>query len=988
MVTRVTMSLVKNLSTGLDRLFRSEFLIYPTQITDRHGNTVTFEFDPVNQFQLKRIVASDGRIITLTYQTGTTRVATVSDGARTWSYSYDSTAASASLTTLTQPDGQAWRFNVRPLWDEVTYLTDPNCTFGGDGYANARTGTMVHPSGAQGSFTVTGTQHGRKIDTTCYNNQINFRPRLFATRSLTSKTLSGPGMPPSTWTYSYPPAVGGDSTCTSCPNAKVITARDPRGHYTRYTYGIRDQVNEGQLLLLEEGMVSADGAPARTTNYTYKHQSSGPWPSPLGYSVNPRTDALNSVYHNPLDRSEVTQQGVTFTRHSNSFDVHARPLSVTRSSSLGTSRTDTTAYHDNLGKWVLGQVASVTEASTGAVVESNTYHPTTALRTERREFGLLRESFAYHADGTLYIRYDQAGRPSYHTNYKRGLPQNVSYPDGSSESAVVDNLGLITSHTNPAGTTTVYSYDAMGRLASIDPPDEPGLVYNNTTQLFEKVNAVEYGLGAGHWRQTVSTGTARTYRYFDALWRPVVTQTVDLNNSAGTSKIVQTRWDIDGRKTFESYPQPWIPAFDSALPGNAWSFDALGREFKHFQDSELGLLTTTTDYLAGFQKRVTNPRGHATTYGYQAFDQPAEDAIAWIQAPEGVSVSIPRDVFGKARSITRSGSYGGVAVSATRSYVYDAHQRLCKTVEPETGATIQLYDAAGNIGWRASGLALTGTTTCDHASVPATSRVNHNYDARNRLWDTTYGDGSPAISRRYTPDGLLQTISSGGGTWTYGYNNRRLLTREVFGLPGYIGADTFTWGIDSNGADLPHRPDGQLPAQRPGRADAGVRLRQRGEPPPQRRHRRLHAGQRRGAQPVAERPRPALGVARRRRAAVRLQLRPPRQRRQHHRSAAGRGHPQHGLRRAGSADRRQRPLGRRQLRLRRAGQPALERGRRAHAHRHDRPRHQPPDGLERQPEPGPGLRPQRQHHRARVAGFCVRHRQPHAASHRQGQLPV
>lgn len=48
-------------------------------------------------------------------------------------------------------------------------------------------------------------------------------------------------------------------------------------------------------------------------------------------------------------------------------------------------------------------------------------------------------------------------------------------------------------------------------------------------------------------------------------------------------------------------------------------------------------------------------------------------------------MSIPRDLFGKPSSITRSG--GGA--SATRSYVYDPYQRLCKTIEPESGATIQ-----------------------------------------------------------------------------------------------------------------------------------------------------------------------------------------------------------------------------------------------------------------------------------------------------------
>ena len=48
-------------------------------------------------------------------------------------------------------------------------------------------------------------------------------------------------------------------------------------------------------------------------------------------------------------------------------------------------------------------------------------------------------------------------------------------------------------------------------------------------------------------------------------------------------------------------------------------------------DSELAtpmyLLTTTTEYLGGFQHRVTNPRGYVTQYDFQGFDTPSKDHI-------------------------------------------------------------------------------------------------------------------------------------------------------------------------------------------------------------------------------------------------------------------------------------------------------------------------------------------------------------------------
>ncbi len=85
-----------------------------------------------------------------------------------------------------------------------------------------------------------------------------------------------------------------------------------------------------------------------------------------------------------------------------------------------------------------------------------------------------------------------------------------------------------------------------------------------------------------------------------------------------------------------------------------------------------------------------------------------------------MSVSISRDAFDKPVQITRSG--GGL--SASRQYVYDSYQRLCKTIEPESGATLLDYDGADNTIWRAVGTTLTGLT-CDRGSAPGQSQDQH-----------------------------------------------------------------------------------------------------------------------------------------------------------------------------------------------------------------------------------------------------------------------
>ena len=114
---------------------------------------------------------------------------------------------------------------------------------------------------------------------------------------------------------------------------------------------------------------------------------------------------------------------------------------------------------------------------------------------------------------------------------------------------------------------------------------------------------------------------------------------------------------------------------------------------------------------------------------------------------------------------------------------------------------MQDYDAAGNLWWRASGLSLPPTDSCDaHQRTAVAPRSPTATTARNRLTSTSYGDGSPAIGRSYTPDGLpLQVWVTGANPsmWTYTYYNRRLLRSETLTLGGVNYP--LDWGIDANG---------------------------------------------------------------------------------------------------------------------------------------------------------------------------------------------
>ena len=784
-------------ATSTYRLERSEFWMLPTQAVDRFGNTLTYTYDTANPWKLIGISSSDGRTLSFTHDGASQRIKTVYDGTRTWTYEY----SGSTLLRVVRPDGSAWQFTNSNAFKNIgpAYTQPPACESAGVVVAEPQTVTMVHPSGAEGQFTVATVVHGRTdVPYSCAGGTQSARPKWFADRSLTQKLIRGPGMADAIWTYAYSAPTPGWAPCGSnCIPTKTTTVTDPGNAVSRSTFGTRFGTDDGKLLL--EEVIAAGGTVLRTSSTRYRSPAAGPYPDPVGYSLQQVMDNTEVARHHPVDQRIIDQQGVAFTWQADSFDSQARPVQVTRSSSLGHSRTETTAFNDNLNLWVLGQVVSVSVG--GLVQESHQYDPATALRSSSSAFGLLKSQFEYHPTGLLHKVADAVNPPTVLTNYFRGVPRSITHPNGTTESAEVNNLGLVTSVTNAVNTTTIYGYDAIGRVSYIGYPAESTGGYHATTISYQQIGQADVGLAAGHWRQTTSTGNNHTIRYLDGMWRERLRYQYDGTNAAGTGRVVETRYDADGRKVFQSYPQRNLANVDTYRPGQSWEHDALDRVTVQRQDSELGVLTSTTNYLNSFQKRVTNPRGDATTFSYQVFDQPSEDSITGISAPEGVNVSIPRDAFGKALSITRSGTWAGSGVSATRSYVYDAHQRLCKTVEPETGATIQAYDAASNIAWRASGQAATGTGSCDQGAVGTGAKISYSYDAINRLTSTTFGDGQPGISRSYTPDGLLQQTVSSSFTWTYSYNNRRLLTQEALSVPNQTpGAGwNFTYSPDGHG---------------------------------------------------------------------------------------------------------------------------------------------------------------------------------------------
>ncbi len=784
-------------------LARRDVYLMATRVVDRFGNQVEYRYEPSRPLQLNAIVATDGRSIALNYSQG--RLASVSDGTRNWTYHY---GADGDLRHVVLPDQSRWTFSlgtlVQPagsIIDEQNYQCDSLPSILGV----PRTGSIWHPSGAQATFGTNFVYHGRtEVQRACTTAPGTKKattgsvfPHTTVSQTLESKTITGPGMVPMTWEYNAS-NVGAFAPCGACADRKSVVVKEPGGSLTRHTFGIRWRVNDGQLLKVEHA--DAFGNVFRSKDIRYRVPTAGEFPDSFGTSVRITTD-LVSTLNRPEDRRETSQQGVSFLWEvegpaAQGFDTYARPVRTRAASSLGYARTLHNVYRDFPAIWVLGQTESVVERSTNLEIERTEFHASSALPWRKFSFGRLTGEMTYHPNGMLKDLRDGAGKTTSFDDYKLGQPQRAVFADGRAARQLINNLGAAENFTNEVQQTTRFQFDAMGRVNRVMHPAESWGAYCDTTISFWQSTQPDRGMPAGHWRQSVRTCNGVTDRWLDGLWRVRLEERRDDADPANTRSVVETRYDAAGNKSFESYPQREPRPVDTPLFGVSHAYDPLQRLVRTQADSERGLLVTQVNHLANFERQVTNPRNQVTRYAYQAFDEPTEGNIVRMQMPEGVEVGIDRDVFGKARSITRYGSSASGFTSVTRQYTYNPHQQLCKTVEPETGATVQGYDAAGNLAWRASGRP--ASAGCSPGEHPANVKVEFNHDLRNRLESTRFGDQlSPPILRSYTPDGLLEVLSAGDQVWTYGYNNRRILVSERLTARGQNLP--LNWGIDAYG---------------------------------------------------------------------------------------------------------------------------------------------------------------------------------------------
>lgn len=806
-------------------LKRRTLMMMVSKVQDRFGNTVNYSYD--SNGNLTSIQASDGRQIALNYvqwQAPTSdpgpsnsppttytsfRISSItlqpSSGApRTWNYTYGSDPTIPRLTAAQLPDGvSVWSFNMSGLPatepDEViTYGGADTCqyTLTPNGGATG-TAVLIHPSGLVGTFTVKTVIRGRSyVPESCTGTSPGMRPRVYAESAIQQKAFSGAGIPNETWTYSYSPSneSWAKDCSTGCASTVTTDVIDPNHNAARYTFSNKFDATESLLLQTDYYSGAVGGTPIRSEINSYANPAGGPWPAMLGSSTQVVVNTAQMGQLIPINQRTLQQDGDIYTWLAEAFDVYAQATMTKRYNSIAGQGAieEQMSYLYDLPHWVLGLPQETDNVTTGEMESLNTYNLANVTLKSRARFGQTLMSYAFDGQGQLASFIDGKNHTTTLSNYKRGIPQSIGYPDNTSQSLVVDDFGQISSISDQAGNTTNYSYDPVGRVTQISYPANDTVSWYSKQFTYAPVATSERGISGLHWDRTITIGNARTATYFDAMLRPVLSDIsiIGVSNSDITNT---TAYDWKGKATFTSYPVVGASDIGSVSTGTHHAYDALERLIQTQEDSELGVLTTTTAYIANAGQQVTDPNRNVTTIYHQVFDEPSYQYPIQINAAAGISQSITRDIYGNPTAITQSGVYGSEHDSITKTLMYDSYHRLCRTAEPESGSMVMAYDAANNLVWSAQGQSITDGT-CGQADVASSAQTVRNYDAMNRVLTITPPSGTQSTTYFYDARGNIKTAVSGIATQSFNYNTRNLLTSQTLSIAG----TSSTWGVAYN----------------------------------------------------------------------------------------------------------------------------------------------------------------------------------------------
>ena len=503
-------------------------------------------------------------------------------------------------------------------------------------------------------------------------------------------------------------------------NAALLNAIQARNGYTQtLTYNASNQQlasvtdSYGRTLnftFAANGLLQTLGTPdGLTFTYGYTATTSGQNLTSVTYpSATPTSNIY--VYENPNLPNTLTgvidENGNRYATWT--YDPYGRALTSSHGGSLNANLT-TIAYNDTDGSRTVTNALGATDTYTFATLQgvpkvahiSRAATSTTAAATR---------AFTYDANGYKASSTDWDGNLTTYTHDPRGDETSRVEASGTALARTISTSWLSAFHL-PAQITEpnrsgAFSYDAHGNLLTVL------IMAGAATRSF----AYTYTAFGQVLTAADPRGNVTNYAYDG---QGDLTSTTD---ALGHVTSIAS-YDANGRP---------LTIVDPNGVTTSLTYDPRGR----LTSRTVAALTTAYAYdNAGNLIQVTAPDGSYLTYGYNLAHR-----LTGIADAAGDHIAYKLDAAGN--RIKEQAADPANTLRRTRSYAYDAVNRLSQTIGAKGQTTAYAYDPQSNL-----------TTVTD----PLGDAANYNYDALNRLSHGTDPNGG-ITSYRYDPNDHLTGV--------------------------------------------------------------------------------------------------------------------------------------------------------------------------------------------------------------------------------------
>jgi YD repeat-containing protein len=262
------------------------------------------------------------------------------------------------------------------------------------------------------------------------------------------------------------------------------------------------------------------------------------------------------------------------------------------------------------------------------------------------------------------------------------------------------NTGLVHTSDDPAGLTTTYDYDVLGRIKQVAAPGEAAINYAYTEATASGTTSFTPAQGTVA-KTSPAAGTIQATTIFDDFGRVSKEQKL---LPAGTASR-ETRYTGSG---WTERVSEW-----EATPSHFTvfsNFDAFGRAGKIKNPSQTDDTATIMTYFGSRQvQRVVHVGDTLTTSGVQQSTATTTETydrlgrLIQVDEPDGVSsTAYEHDAADRLTNVSMTAA--GITTPQTRTFTYDGRGFLISEVHPENGTTSYgSYDARGHVGRKLAG---------------------------------------------------------------------------------------------------------------------------------------------------------------------------------------------------------------------------------------------------------------------------------------------